>query len=251
MDKTTTWLVRGAAGVVIAGSVFYVIKEIRIYLLARELIENIYGGQKEYKVKTNIPFPWSDHIYQNILGDKFTVKRRQVKAIKTTRKDLLNLLDDAENTLSNLIAKPSLRDSKMQICLNEKELSKNPREKELSKARCQHLYAEYKVKNRLGELKNEDRPFIKEEEKASNHFVQLNFQYFGQIVNSTNLIRMRGNLICPNPKLKSNTVSIWQKYTEIIPDSTPLQNLDQSGLISSRFPSIGFERSVCTRFSPF
>ena len=77
------------------------------------------------------------------------------------------------------------------------------------------------------------------------------FQYFGQIVNTTNLIRMRGNLICPHPKLKSNTVSIWQKYTEIIPDSTPLQNLDQSGLISSRFPSIGFERSVCTRFSPF
>ena len=51
MDKTTTWLVRGAAGVVIAGSVFYVIKEIRIYLLARELIEHIYGGHLIFGIK--------------------------------------------------------------------------------------------------------------------------------------------------------------------------------------------------------
>ena len=60
-----------------------------------------------------------------------------------------------------------------------------------------------------------------------------------------------GNLICPNPKLKSKTISIWQKYSEISPDSTPLQNLGLSDLISDRLPSNGFERSVCIRFSPF
>ena len=128
MDKTTTWLVRGAAGVVIAGSLLYVIKEIRTYLsrreLRKELIKNMYGGQKVYKEKTNIPFPWSEHIYQNILGDKFTVKRTQVEAIETTRKDLLNLIDDAENNLSNLIAKPSSRESVMQTCLKEKKMAK-------------------------------------------------------------------------------------------------------------------------------
>ena len=245
MDKTTTWLVRGAAGVVIAGSLLYVIKEIRTYLLRRELrrelIENMYGDQKEYKEKTNIPFPWSDHIYQNILGDKFTVKRTQVVAIETTRKDLLNLLDDAENNLSNLIAKPSSRESAMQTCLKEKKMAKN---------RCKYLYVDYRVKNRLWELKNEDNPFIDKDEKASKHFVQLNFQYSLQTVNKTKYLT-RGNLICPNPKLKSKTISIWQKYSEIRPDSTPLKNLGLSGVITDRFPSNGFERSVCKRFSPF
>ncbi len=174
-------------------------------------------------------FPWgSDIVVKTDLGEKFIVKESAVNVTSMGVNDLIKLInEDGKKTKENFYKCNLIYGKDYQ---REKYMSGDS-------------YCEVKYKMYSGKLTTQrsDITIAKNTEK-NLHLKKVNFRPIFVDLNKTKIAYGYETVYCINPKLREQTIAIWDKYEKV-------KNYQPKKMTSSAYESMKVK--VCEKYAKF